>query len=41
MDPSWSPHVPHSLATGSQTACYMPWLKIPPSLLGRADEVIQ
>ena len=22
------PHVPHSLAPGSQTVCYLPWLKI-------------
>jgi hypothetical protein len=26
MDPL--PHVPHSLAPGSQTVCYLPWLEV-------------
>jgi hypothetical protein len=26
MDPL--PHVPYSLAPGSQTVCYLPWLKV-------------
>ena len=28
MDPL--PHVPHSLAPGSQTVCYLPWLSRSP-----------
>ncbi len=29
MDPTRLPHVPHALAPGSQTTCYLPWLKGP------------
>ena len=28
MERSRSPHVPHSLAPGSQSVCYLPWLKV-------------
>ena len=28
IDPSPRPHLPHSLAPGSQTVCYLPWLKV-------------
>jgi hypothetical protein len=28
IDPTRLPHVPHSLAPGSQTVCYLPWLKV-------------
>jgi hypothetical protein len=28
MDPTRLPQVPHSLAPGSQTVCYLPWLKV-------------
>jgi hypothetical protein len=28
MDPTRFPHAPHPLASGSQTACFSPWLKV-------------
>ena len=28
MDPALLPHAPYPLAPGSQTACYLPWLKV-------------
>jgi hypothetical protein len=28
IDPSPRPHLPHSLAPGSQPVCYLPWLKV-------------
>jgi len=28
MDPTRRLHVPHSLAPGSETVCYLPWLKV-------------
>ncbi len=28
MDPTPSPHAPNPIAPGSQTACYLPWLKV-------------
>ena len=28
MDPTRLPHVPHALAPGPQTVCYLPWLKV-------------
>ena len=28
MDPTPSPHAPNLIAPDSQTACYLPWLKV-------------
>ena len=28
MDPTRLPEIPHPLAPDSQTACYLPWLKV-------------
>ena len=28
MDPTRLPHAPYPIASGSQTACYSPWLKV-------------
>jgi hypothetical protein len=28
MDPTRLPHAPYPLAPDSQTACYLPWLKV-------------